>query len=74
MTKKDYIALAKIIKDNTKIIRDYLTTVNGEPKVVGIVLFREQFINQLCGILGSDNPRFNEVMFRDVCNGRTKNE
>jgi hypothetical protein len=67
MFKQDYIALAKIIKDNTKVIRDYLTTVNGEPKITGIILIKRKFLDDLCQYLKSDNPRFDEETFRKAC-------
>ena len=60
MTKQDYIALAAIIKSNT-MLADFKYMDNVE------VLDKGQFVNQLCGILGNDNPRFDEVTFRSAC-------
>jgi hypothetical protein len=57
MTKKDYIALAKIIKDNTMI-----HTIHQPFNKTG-------FMEDLCQYLKSDNPLFNETKFREACNG-----
>ena len=57
MTRKDYIALAHIIKD-----RSYSDgQVNGESRHV---LDRGEFMYDLCRMLENDNPNFNELMFR----------
>ena len=58
MTKKDYIALAKLIKDNgtMAILRHGITHV----------LITGTFINSLCEYLKKDNPNFNEIKFREA--------
>ena len=60
MTKQDYVKIAAIIKSNT-MLADFKYMDNVE------VLDKGQFVNQLCGILGNDNSRFNEVAFRSAC-------
>jgi hypothetical protein len=58
MTKKDYIALAKIIKTNAK-IADLRTGFTH-------VLVTGSFMNELCQYLKNDNPNFDEVKFREA--------
>jgi len=58
MTKKDYIALAKIIKTNAK-IADLSTGFTH-------VLITGSFMNELCQYLKNDNPNFDEVKFREA--------
>jgi hypothetical protein len=58
MSKKDYIALAKLIKENRQTI-GYGKT--GDIISVGL------FIDNLCQYLKSDNPNFNESKFREAC-------
>jgi len=57
MTKKDYIKLAKAIKDNT------LTDTNG----VSFISSTDGFIGELCDILQEDNPRFDRERFLTAC-------
>ena len=54
MTKKDYIALAKLIKDET---------IPNNPKHIN----KDGFLVSLCIYLKSDNPNFNESKFREAC-------
>ena len=58
MTKKDYIALAKIIKTNAK-IADLSTGFTH-------VLITGSFMNELCQYLKNDNHNFDEVKFREA--------
>jgi hypothetical protein len=58
MTKKDYIALAKLIKDNG--------TMANLRRGVTHVIIRGTFMNVLCEYLKKDNPNFNEVKFREA--------
>ena len=58
MTRKDYIKLAEIIKDNGR-----LSSVRGQPRHV---LDRGEFMHALCGMLEDDNPNFNEPIFREA--------
>ncbi len=58
MTKKDYIALAKIIKTNGK-IADLSTGFTH-------ILITGSFMNELCQYLKNDNPNFDEVKFREA--------
>ena len=58
MTRKDYIKIAKIIKDNTlmKPIRA------NQP-----LLFKKLLIDDLCIILKEDNNNFDRQRFIDAC-------
>ena len=57
MTRKDYIKLAEIIKNNT--YKD--GQVDGESRQV---LDHGEFMHELCYVLEEDNPNFNELVFR----------
>ena len=57
MTKKDYVFIAKIIKDNTSTNDDkMLPTIN-----------KINLINALCIMFSKDNKRFNKGIFIDAC-------
>ena len=58
MTKKDYIALAKMIKNNS-------TAANLR---VGFthVIKTGAFMNDLCEYLKNDNSNFDEIKFREA--------
>ena len=58
MTKKDYIVLADIIKNNS--------TMANLRRGVTHVLISGTFINNLCEYLKKDNPNFNEIKFREA--------
>jgi hypothetical protein len=58
LTRKDYIAIARMIKDNSGI-------ANMRRGVTHIIK-EGQFVNELCEYLQKDNPNFNEVKFRDA--------
>jgi len=58
MTKKDYIALAKIIKTNG--------TVANLKRGITHVITTGTFMNSLCEYLKNDNPSFNEIKFREA--------
>ncbi len=61
MTKKDYIALAKLIKKHSDNIGNDLELENK------FVIFKDSFMDDLCIYLKSDNPNFNESNFREAC-------
>ena len=56
MSRKDYIQLARIIKDNT--------SMSGYK----IVLNKDSFIDDLCDVLKQDNINFDRLRFIDACN------
>ena len=58
MTKKDYIKLASIIKDNGR-----MASVRGQPRHV---LERGEFMQGLCRMLEDDNSNFDERKFREA--------
>ena len=62
MTRKDYVMLAKIIKEN---IREVRTTGDAE-----LVIDMEGLVEDLCYKLVLDNPNFDEDKFRRACNGK----
>ncbi len=55
MTKKDYIALAAIIRKNT------ILWNRGD---LYVHLLQVPLVDDLCKFLKSDNPNFDEVKFR----------
>ena len=59
MTKKDYIALAKLIKENTSTIET--------SEFFFYTIQKDSFLDDLCIYLQSDNPNFNESKFREAC-------
>ena len=60
MTRKDYIQLAKIVKDNTRI--------EQSQAMIYKVLNRSKFIDDLCNMLKLDNSLFNSDRFISACN------
>ena len=58
MTRKDYIELARIIKDNGR-----MASVRGQPRHV---LHRGEFMYDLCRMLENDNSNFDERKFREA--------
>jgi len=58
MTKKDYIVLADIIKNNS--------TMANLRRGITHVLITGTFMNSLCEYLKNDNPNFNEIKFREA--------
>jgi hypothetical protein len=58
MTKKDYIQLAKIINKNSSIA--------NMSKGITHVIKNGQFMIDLCEYLRKDNPKFDEVKFREA--------
>ena len=69
MTRKDYIKLAQIIKDNGRLAR---LCARRTPHVIDVrnqpchVLVRGDFMNGLCQMLENDNPNFDERKFREA--------
>lgn len=59
MTKKDYIKIAKVIKDNS--------TSTGK-------LSRQSFIDDLCIMFKEDNPNFDSCKFWYACDPYNKGE
>lgn len=62
MNKQDYIKLAEIIK----LHQDFVETEHS-PEGGKQVIFFDGFLEDLCIFLKSDNPRFNEEVFRKAC-------
>jgi len=58
MTKKDYIALAKIIK-KSKILVSLQSNICQN-------YTHNTLMNNLCEYLKNDNPSFNEIKFREA--------
>ena len=58
MTRKDYIALANIIKNNG--------TMANLRRGITHVIIRGTFMSVLCEYLKKDNPNFNEIKFREA--------
>jgi hypothetical protein len=61
MTKKDYIALAKLINGATLVSQVEFRDIPGKYMTA---IDKDHFVNKLCGFLKSDNPNFDEVKFR----------
>ena len=58
MTKKDYIALANLIDKNGT-----LALIKGN---ITHVITRATIMYDICAYLKQENPRFNEVKFREA--------
>ena len=56
MSRKDYIKLARIIKDSTIINNNLFESIS-----------KKCLINSLCDMLKEDNPNFNRFRFLDAC-------
>ena len=52
MTRKHFIKLAKLVKDNT--------TLANQKSGIKFVINRGEFMNELCDFLKSENPNFDE--------------
>lgn len=60
MTKKDYIKIAEVIKNNTiKVIKN--NTIEYK------TLDRYAFILEMCDVFEEDNSNFNKEKFFDAC-------
>ena len=59
MTKKDYVRLARVIKDNT--MSKKLNKLNYN------VLDKDNLIYDLCIVLKQDNNNFEKLRFMDAC-------
>ena len=59
MKAKDYIALAKAIKENS-------TRIDTENATGWSIISAKGFIDALCDILQADNPNFNRVKFMEL--------
>tara|TARA_R110000824_G_scaffold23257_1_gene83761 strand:- start:456 stop:722 length:267 start_codon:yes stop_codon:yes gene_type:complete len=58
MTKKDYIKMAQLIKDNR--------TMANLRRGVTHVIKSGDFMNELCEYFKNDNSNFNEIKFREA--------
>jgi len=58
MTKKHFIKLAELIKDNGR-----MASVRNNPM---FVIDKREFMNDLCDFLKQENPNFDEVKFREA--------
>ena len=56
-SRRDYIALARIIKDNTIINNNLFESIS-----------KKSFINDLSDVLKQDNINFDRLRFIDACN------
>ena len=57
MSRKDYIKIARIIKDNSNVInKPYKSTIN-----------RDSLIIDLCIMFNRDNSLFDSNRFREAC-------
>jgi len=57
MSRKDYIQLARIIKDNTIINNNLFESIS-----------KKGFIDDLCDVLKQNNSKFDRLRFIDACN------
>ena len=57
MSRKDYIQLARIIKDNTIINNNLFESIS-----------KKGFIDDLCDVLKQDNINFDRLRFINACN------
>lgn len=58
MTKKHFIKLAELIKNNGR-----MASVRNNPM---FVIDKHEFMNDLCDFLKQENPNFDEVKFRQA--------
>jgi len=56
MKLKSYLAIAKAIKENSKVPTNFGMTYDND-------IHREPFVKALCDILEADNPKFNRAKF-----------
>ena len=61
MTRKHYIAIAKIIKDNSVPIDDYQEVLSS------IAINKYNLVNDLCDMMYKDNNLFNRARFKKAC-------
>ena len=61
MTRKHYIAIAKIIKDNSVPIDDYQEVLSS------IAINKYNLVNDLCDMMYKDNNLFNSDRFKKAC-------
>lgn len=66
MTRKHYIKLAKLVKENT--------TLANQRSGIKFVINRGEFMNGLCDLLKSENPNFDERKFREATGELFSNE
>ena len=64
MTKKHYVMIAKVIKDNSEMVKDTICDVDG---VLSIMINRDKLIQELCIIFKQDNNLFNSDTFNSDC-------
>ncbi len=58
MTRKHFIKLANLVKDNSR-----MANVRNAPM---FVINQNEFVTQLCEFLKQENPNFDEVKFRQA--------
>ena len=66
MTRKDYILFADMMSqflDSVHMTADMGLHAEAESQLDGAVVM----VNRLCDMFSSDNPRFDEVKFREAC-------
>ena len=63
MTKKDYVVLAKIIRNNT--FPGYIPENSNDPIDV---VNKNGLLTDLCCALEHDNPNFDRIRFIEACN------
>ena len=61
MTRKDYIKIARIIKDNSVPIDDYQEVLSS------IAINKYNLVNDLCCMFKLDNSLFNSDRFKEAC-------
>lgn len=61
MTKKDYIAIAKVVKE------EYERYSPEDPERICVLESLETIAINLAGVFSSDNPRFDRARFLQAC-------
>ena len=64
LSRKHYISIAKIIKENTERVND---TIVDEDGIKSLMINREGFINDLTMYFKSDNKLFSWERFVNAC-------
>ena len=59
MTRKDYIKIARVIKDNT--------SSNDNKRFASSRLYKYSLIDDLCIVLKQDNNNFDKAKFVEAC-------
>ena len=64
LSRKHYITIARVIKDNSKA----MFVDDGYNLIESIVINKDDLINDLCEVFANDNNLFNSDRFIDACN------